>query len=109
MNTDPETASPDWGDHGALVAIVERIMTQHWDLTACCCWVCVEGRAADCRPREAWAGWRWPDQHRERVVVLPTPLPITAGERLDLLRRNFENRPQESHGPETVSQVRGRR
>lgn len=35
---------------GKVVEIVERIMTQHWDMAACPCWVCVDGRAAGCRP-----------------------------------------------------------
>lgn len=35
-------------------AIVERIMTQHWDLKACDCWVCDEGREAGCRPRDRY-------------------------------------------------------
>ena len=33
------------------IEIVERIMTQHWDMAACQCWVCQEGHKADCRPR----------------------------------------------------------
>lgn len=37
-----------------LEQIIERIMTQHWDLTACPCWVCVAGRAAGCRPRDGY-------------------------------------------------------
>jgi hypothetical protein len=32
--------------------IIERIMTQHWDIAACRCWVCTAGRATGCRPRE---------------------------------------------------------
>ncbi len=34
--------------------IVERIMTQHWDMAACQCWVCRDGREAGCRPRDAY-------------------------------------------------------
>ena len=30
--------------------IVERIMTKHWDMAACKCWVCREGRKAGCHP-----------------------------------------------------------
>lgn len=37
-----------------VTAIVERIMTQHWDMKACECWVCQEGRAAGCRPRDEY-------------------------------------------------------
>jgi hypothetical protein len=25
--------------------IIERIMTQHWDIFACTCWICEAGRA----------------------------------------------------------------
>ena len=32
--------------------IVEQIMTQHWDMKSCDCWVCVDGRKAGLRPRE---------------------------------------------------------
>lgn len=35
-----------------LKEIIERIMTQHWDMRCCTCWVCVEGRRLGCRPRE---------------------------------------------------------
>jgi len=37
-----------------LEEIVERIMTQHWDMAACRCWVCQAGREAGCRPREEY-------------------------------------------------------
>ena len=32
--------------------IIEVIMTQHWDMAACPCWVCKKGRKAGFRPRE---------------------------------------------------------
>lgn len=56
------------------VAIVERIMTQHWDMAACDCWVCTEGRAAGCRPREIYlsrlpGGVRNVDEQRPQVTV----------------------------------------
>lgn len=38
--------------------IVEQIMTQHWDLKACECWVCKAGRDAGCRPRDQYLDWR---------------------------------------------------
>lgn len=38
----------------AAAEIIERIMTQHWDLAACRCWVCVEGRDAGLCPRERY-------------------------------------------------------
>ncbi len=34
--------------------IVERIMTQHWDMAACDCWICKEGRKAGCAPRDEY-------------------------------------------------------
>lgn len=34
--------------------IVERILTQHWDMAACRCWICEAGREAGCRPREQY-------------------------------------------------------
>jgi hypothetical protein len=37
-----------------LREIVERIMTQHWDLASCRCWICERGRAAGCHPREGY-------------------------------------------------------
>lgn len=38
------TAGPD-----AARNIVERIMAMHWDMVACRCWVCEDGRAAGIR------------------------------------------------------------
>lgn len=57
---------------GALV-ILERIMTQHWDLAACMCWVCKEGRTAGCRPRDIYQGWKYPEQKRPRVRIGDEP------------------------------------
>ena len=34
--------------------IVERIMTQHWDIAACKCWKCVEGRTNGCGARDEY-------------------------------------------------------
>lgn len=31
--------------------IIERVMTSHWDMKACECWLCEEGRLLGCRPR----------------------------------------------------------
>jgi hypothetical protein len=36
------------------VRIVERYMTQHWDLAACPCWICKAGRTAGLAPREEY-------------------------------------------------------
>ena len=37
-----------------LRAIVEREMTKHWDLAACTCPLCQDGRAADCHPQQVY-------------------------------------------------------
>jgi hypothetical protein len=47
--------------------IIERIMTAHWDLASCRCWVCTAGREAGCRPREEYQLHR--DGNRERFPV----------------------------------------
>lgn len=47
-------AFDDYSRINAVQAIVERIMTQHWDMGACGCWVCAEGRDAGCRPRDRY-------------------------------------------------------
>ncbi len=31
--------------------IIELVMTQHWDIAACMCWICREGRATGCHAR----------------------------------------------------------
>ncbi len=38
--------------------IVMQIMTMHWDMAACRCWICVAGRAAGCYPSSDFQGWR---------------------------------------------------
>jgi len=38
--------------------IIERIMTQHWDMAACHCWVCEAGRALGCRPKEKYLSYK---------------------------------------------------
>lgn len=38
--------------------IVEQIMAQHWDLAACRCWVCVEGRKAGLGVYSQYLDWR---------------------------------------------------
>ena len=48
--------------------IIERIMTQHWDMKACDCWICTEGRAAGCRPREIYLAYKHPEQKRAEVI-----------------------------------------
>jgi hypothetical protein len=39
------------------IEIVERVMTLHWDLAACRCWLCVAGRNLGCGPRERYLGY----------------------------------------------------
>ena len=56
MGSDPQSylqyqydnARPD------LKEIIERIMTMHWDLAACQCWICEKGYKAGCRPQEKY-------------------------------------------------------
>ncbi len=38
--------------------IVSVIMTQHWDMAACPCWICKAGRAAGLYPTEDFTDWR---------------------------------------------------
>ncbi len=53
------------------VEIVEQIMTQHWDMVACRCWVCESGREAGCRAREQYLHWRG----KLEYVRVPEPTP----------------------------------
>lgn len=34
--------------------IIERIMTQHWDMAACKCWICSEGRKLGYRAKDEY-------------------------------------------------------
>ena len=43
------------------VDIVEQIMTQHWDLKSCECWVCHAGRKAGLRPKDIHLKNKHPD------------------------------------------------
>lgn len=40
--------------------IVEQIMTQHWDMKSCDCWVCHTGREAGLSPKETHLKTRYP-------------------------------------------------
>lgn len=57
--------------------IIERIMTMHWDMRACECWICEAGRAAGCRPQEAYLLHRdilslpWVERPGRRAVFPP--------------------------------------
>ena len=57
----------------ALRAVIERVMTQHWDLAACTCWVCEEGQAAGARPRDRYLNHK--GDPRPRVTVEQPPRP----------------------------------
>jgi len=39
--------------------IVERIMTDHWDLSMCLCWICKAGRECGLYPRERYILRPW--------------------------------------------------
>ena len=44
--------------------IIERIMTTHWDLAACPCWICEAGRKLGYHPREGYpTSERWYKKH----------------------------------------------
>lgn len=43
--------------------IIERIMSQHWDMVACRCWICDAGRALGFGAREEYL------LHRSEVKV----------------------------------------
>ena len=53
--------------------IVEQIMSMHWDLAVCRCWVCVAGREIGLRPREELlsAARRALDEPMLHIRVLP--------------------------------------
>ena len=57
-------------DVDAIVAVVEEIMTQHWDRPACTCWVCTAGRQAGCHARPEYQTHRH-YSHHGRVWVDP--------------------------------------
>ena len=54
-----------------LREIVEIIMTQHWDMAACNCWVCTKGREAGCSPMEKYLPMRKKGSGHGRVTVEP--------------------------------------
>ena len=37
--------------------IIERIMTQHWDMAACKCWICEAGRALGYGAKEEYLSY----------------------------------------------------
>jgi hypothetical protein len=38
--------------------IVEQIMTMHWDMAACPCWICKQGRELGLHARSGYQYWR---------------------------------------------------
>lgn len=48
--------------------IVERIMTQHWDMVACDCWICEEGYKSKCGAKEEYLPYK-ETPHRPFVSV----------------------------------------
>lgn len=43
--------------------IIERIMTEHWDMKACECWICREGRKNGCGSQEKYL------RHKSKIKV----------------------------------------
>ena len=60
MGSDPQSHLQHSWDNARpdLKEIIERIMTMHWDMKACCCWVCEAGRKAGCHANESYLDWR---------------------------------------------------
>lgn len=48
--------------------IIERIMSAHWDMAACPCWVCRQGRVIGMGPRECWL-----NNHHDNRTRFPVP------------------------------------
>ena len=45
--------------------IIERIMSHHWDILACRCWICVNGRELGFRPRDEYL------PHKTKLARVP--------------------------------------
>jgi hypothetical protein len=58
---------PDNPEVAPLREIVERVMTLHWDMAACKCWLCVAGRTVDCRPKKCYLDKR--DEIRDGLAT----------------------------------------
>ena len=50
--------------------IIEQIMTQHWDMAACNCWVCEEGRKLGLGPREIYLRNKKPCAEVEMTQIM---------------------------------------
>jgi len=63
------------------VEIVERVMTQHWDMAACPCWICKNGRKNGCRPRPQYR-----HSKKENGIVFVPFLPCVCNLRINLMK-----------------------
>lgn len=43
--------------------IIERIMTEHWDMAACHCWICDAGRELGFAPQDEYL------RHKSKIKV----------------------------------------
>lgn len=43
--------------------VIERIMTQHWDMAMCFCWICEAGRKLGYGPQDRYL------QHKSKIKV----------------------------------------
>lgn len=53
---------------GPCIEIIERIMSAHWDMVACSCWVCRSGRELGLEPR----GIYLPNEG-DNAMIYPVP------------------------------------
>ena len=56
-----------------IKAIVERVMTAHWDMAMCQCWFCQMGRDAGCGPQERYLR----DGFRHKISLFRQIKPFT--------------------------------
>lgn len=49
--------------------IVERIMTAHWDMAACPCWVCSAGRELGFAPRDGYQLHKYGNRERYSIPI----------------------------------------
>jgi hypothetical protein len=76
--------------------IIERIMTHHWDLMACRCWICDAGRELGFKPR---LDYLW---HHGGVVVARVPMIDWQPNPF----RNSEKNEEEKDGNDDISKVK---
>jgi hypothetical protein len=91
---------PEQNPSSDPIVIVERIMTMHWDIFACDCWICKTGRLAGCRPREEYLRWRghfnWVDAFHPGPEILPPARPKDDfSERLERIEQKLNQLIQE--------------